>query len=133
MLRVLQIGHRVVATQLDKAFVERVRNHVMVVDAGLKEPEEERLKIDSCTHAAKFEIPEPQFAVRELRIDAVTVQEINWGIIHVRLAERVRKRWVDDGPNPLLPELGHGAVGHFEAIHGGALYRQAPLHCRLDA
>ena len=63
MLRVLQVGHRVVATHLDKAFVERVSNHVMVVVARLKDAEEERLKIDSCTHAAKFEIPQPQFAV----------------------------------------------------------------------
>ena len=74
MLRVLQVGHGVVATQLGKAFVDRVCNHVMVVDAGLKEPEEERLKINSRTHAAKFEIPQPQFAVRELRINAVAVQ-----------------------------------------------------------
>jgi len=59
MLRVLQVSHRVVATHFDKTFVERVSNHVMVVDAGLKEPEEERLKIDSCAHAAKFEIPQP--------------------------------------------------------------------------
>ena len=59
MLRVLQVGHRVVATHLYKPFVDRVGNHVVVVDAGLKGSEEVRLKIDTCTHAAESKCLSP--------------------------------------------------------------------------
>jgi len=73
ILHVLSIRDGMIAAHFDKPFVERVSDHVVIMDAWLKESEEKRLKFETSTHATEFEVPEPQFPVGKLSVETVTV------------------------------------------------------------
>jgi hypothetical protein len=75
--RVASIWNGMIATHFGESLVEGVSDHVVVMAAWLKEAEENRLEFESRTHAAEFEVPQPQLTVGELSIETVTVQYIH--------------------------------------------------------
>lgn len=75
----LHIGNRMVAAELDEAFVECVSDHVVVVGTRSEGTEQKGFELKGGAHAAELEVPEPELLLAELSVPPEFVEHVVTG------------------------------------------------------